>query len=1269
MRTSKISLVTSALALLAPTAAWAQADTEPPLPNVMLLIDSSGSMEYMMGLDKTTKKPVLPKCSTNGDPNAVNEQNRWTTLAAVLTGEFPQFACVAESRSTAAFTNEFSINGQVPYDKDYYLPYNRIVSVNTAANERCTMGPDTTKWPGANLFAFPDDAIKTHAIGNAGLTCTKIDGAFKLSQADDGLLDVFREKARFGLMTFDSLPDPKTGYASNAVDAAAGFAGHWSYFNGWDTGGTNYAKGKPELCTNNQDIEVGARNPAAPPWEGRMIGFGDPAAKLPTLAARNEQIQRAILAVRPYGATPLAGMVADAEFFFRGDNSTDKTDLALPTPLGPRNDPFIAGGCRKQFIILLTDGVPNLDLREGCKNNAPGPPNGTCPYSTPADTAKRLSAPANPNDKVRTFVVGFAFSSAETSGPVPLDCKTLTGVNDAACVNPSTDAVKACCEMAKIAYNGDTSVPRFADNKQELRKALNDILSEVAQSTTSRTTPVFASAGSASGGYSGGSNKVAAYNILSSFKVSTGGLWNGVLERQRYVCEKPAGVYTVVPKDISDIAGDSFSKNLESGLGSDRRFFTVVPSAVADRDKARYSLRGPGAIADGLGALSSLQVTDLRSNFASTNLTASMVLSKPGAQLSVCGTLKDPVSVDDCRNRLLRWYIGQAPINNALYDRVKTPLGSIYHSTPVVVGPPSEFVRDESYSAFANTYKERTPVVYTATTDGQLHAFKLGPESATDTDKVDSKLNNELWSFIPPGVLPDIQTIYPGVERRLLDIPLVARDVVYERARADAVTGAGGFNDWRTVLLTGMGPSTHSALHGGFFMLNVTTPAFEPPKVDKQGPKWLWQITADAAGQPLFGTSATPAITTLYLKTGTMTEAREVAVALLPGGSSTPTVGDCARADSTGQTVDGKWKFRPKTRCYADDDVARSLTIVRVDTGEVIRRFHRCKSNGQPPRPYDANLLSRSTCVPFDSPITGTPLPFPNNTGQSATRIFAGDQDGAMWRIDMSNIDPSKWTVSPFFDAFSPYTNNAQIGQPILAQPVASLDPVGNLVLIFSTGEQDRFDGTAGMRNVLWSVSETTDIPNAKVGSVANWHLGINTNENIQATPPGSGDGNWTNGIRVAGPLSLFGGAVYFTTYRPPAPGANACDPGSSVLWGVDYLKNISGDPQGDSAPKTALLDNNVLYHAKGYSNALIFGVGIQKLPSCYDTSSVSDPYLGFSGSSTSISDMSKPEYKLVVQTGAKGVSNNNAETKFETLNLQPPPSSARFSSWASVIE
>src|SRR5690606_39885790 len=39
--------------------------------------------------------------------------------------------------------------------------------------------------------------------------------------------------------------------------------------------------------------------------------------------------------------------------------------------LGPRYDGYVTGGCRPTYVILLTDGEPNLDLQPWCSQSSP----------------------------------------------------------------------------------------------------------------------------------------------------------------------------------------------------------------------------------------------------------------------------------------------------------------------------------------------------------------------------------------------------------------------------------------------------------------------------------------------------------------------------------------------------------------------------------------------------------------------------------------------------------------------------------------------------------------------------------------------------------------------------------------------------------------------------------------------------------------------------------------------------------------------------------
>src|SRR5262249_15933861 len=118
-----------ALAVLGATASFAlardahaQSTTQKPMPNVLLVVDTSGSMERMP--DNTLPIANVGVVS-GGLPNACNpgvesNPNRWGMLLQALTGNMqPYYSCAALDRSVgaggAAFRNEFKINGVNPY--------------------------------------------------------------------------------------------------------------------------------------------------------------------------------------------------------------------------------------------------------------------------------------------------------------------------------------------------------------------------------------------------------------------------------------------------------------------------------------------------------------------------------------------------------------------------------------------------------------------------------------------------------------------------------------------------------------------------------------------------------------------------------------------------------------------------------------------------------------------------------------------------------------------------------------------------------------------------------------------------------------------------------------------------------------------------------------------------------------------------------------------------------------------------------------------------
>jgi type IV pilus assembly protein PilY1 len=532
----------------------------------------------------------------------------------------------------------------------------------------------------------------------------------------------------------------------------------------------------------------------------------------------------------------------------------------------------------------------------------------------------------------------------------------------------------------------------------------------------------------------------------------------------------------------------------------------------------------------------------------------------------------------------------------------------------------------------------------------------VAPGDPADTFKVDAKANNELWSFLPPHVLPHLLPTYDQ-QAILLDGAPVVRDVVLERTLAQAIAGgqAGGAQ-WRTVLLAGGGAG------GGFYYaLDVTDPS---------APTFLWQLSTDDAGAPLFGKSTpTPAIATVAIKdqSGAL---KEVAVAILPGGSAPLNVGACPRLETDFPHIVSPGGFTPRdsVRCWGEPGApttgpARSLTIVRLDTGEVLMNFRGAAGDGP------ANLGNRTKIAAFDSPVTGTPVAYPSQVGQVADRVYVGDSDGTLWRVNLTSLSPQDWSVELAWDAYSSSIagDTALSGEPIQTPPVISIDSIGNTVILFSTGDQELLTAS-DVKTRVWSITEKT------VGSdfirSENWLI------------------PFTDGKRVTGPISLFDSVAYFATYTPPIGGAAACAYGFGSIWGVHYTKKWQDDitldptlPAGAQGPfpqakyactaadagcasDPASPTSGVTYAKDQPLGTTVFGVAIAQTPSCYDDTQ--DP---FYGPVWTLGQVSHGEHRLVYQTGKGGTATEGSVTKTVDESLPRPKSFAKVDSWASIVE
>ncbi len=190
-------------------------------------------------------------------------------------------------------------------------------------------------------------------------------------------------------------------------------------------------------------------------------------------------------------------------------------------------------------------------------------------------------------------------------------------------------------------------------------------------------------------------------------------------------------------------------------------------------------------------------------------------------------------------------------------------LGDIIHSAPVVVGAPPDrydfIYHDKSYYDFYQHYKDREDVVYVGANDGMLHAFTAGTLNATNPtlqylDCNGTKIGTELWAFIPEDLLPQLKWLsfqgythvdYVDLTPKVFDAKIFTPDSVH-------------INGWGTILVCGLrfGGKFIWTYHDGvaryfypcFFAIDVTQP---------RHPRLLWEriLPPEKGTNTIFATS------------------------------------------------------------------------------------------------------------------------------------------------------------------------------------------------------------------------------------------------------------------------------------------------------------------------------------------------------------------------------------------------------------------------------
>jgi type IV pilus assembly protein PilY1 len=305
--------------------------------------------------------------------------------------------------------------------------------------------------------------------------------------------------------------------------------------------------------------------------------------------------------------------------------------------------------------------------------------------------------------------------------------------------------------------------------------------------------------------------------------------------------------------------------------------------------------------------------------------------------------------------------------------------------------------------------------------------------------------------------------------------------------------------------------------------------------------------------------------------------------------------------------------------------------------------------------------------------MTGQPVAYPADVGAVADRVFIGDQDGTLWRLNFASASgkTDDWTLGMFFDGFPkdgaafPYVWNS--GQPIISAPIISVDRIGNITVAFSTGQQEAIGSATGLANFVWSLTELPSADRKQLTPKVNWYLAL--------TDTLSGD-------RVIGSMALFNGDLFFSTVGPDAS-HDSCSSGSGKVWGMHYLDSSGTDGKGGRTSTTlaglvgtaGYVDATTLLGTDAH--AFLSGVSVAQQPSCDGASSSGDDaFFGYAVGSSAVGG-STGKYQLIIPTGDRtststktGVTPiNQGGGNAVAIDLQQPVMTLVVDSWASIVE
>jgi type IV pilus assembly protein PilY1 len=730
-----------------------------------------------------------------------------------------------------------------------------------------------------------------------------------------------------------------------------------------------------------------------------------------TPAIGNKATLLATLANLPAsGSTPLSETLVDVGRYFAGADRLGaypayNRDLTGGTGGTVPGSPIL-NSCEKNFVIVITDGLPTDDCQNhygtnfsttigDFDHNPTGDnPTGQCPTGTGAtgwldDVAKYL----HDNDLRRTMI-GVQNLYVYTVG--------FGGVTGT--------LLQSAADEGGGRYYQNTNAVALGD-------ALESAIDEIIERNTSLTSATVPSSRTAFG-----DGFYTAYFLPGGRK----GYWHGHLEAYRF--SPSLIVLDATGAPAIDPVTDSFFEPRHPFWDAEQTILAAVGSRQLYTTKA--------------GA---------RTDFTTANMTVAdlglTLAEKTQFPYNDPNLITDPNTI---RSDVVNFVQGFDSFDE---DRDGDPnevrdwvMGEVFHSNPVAVGPPLPYLSfEEGYgpntdpNSFIGRYGHRDRKLYVGANDGMLHAFSAGSFADPNTNVTGDEYytegdGTETFGYIPGFELGNVKQLPKNDIGKLyfVDGTPAAADAWID-SNSDHVKQG---NEWTTTLIGTMRQGGE-----GLLALDVTDPnALTAPHGPY--PRLMWEFTHSGLGQ----TWSRPIITRVKMR-------------------ASSGVGDkCGDSDGDGDCEE-RWVaifgagYRPEgdpnLTNYTNDpnnaaytEKGRGVYILDIESGTVLARLRQIRTD--------------LTFQKMQYAITAEPAVLDTNFDGFADVIYIGDTGGQLWKWDISKVGvttagvvpTSVWPAGIIFSSPPVTVAGGRLHYHSIFQGAAAAYVDGKLTLSFASGER-----------------------------------------------------------------------------------------------------------------------------------------------------------------------------------------------------------------------